>query len=86
VNTGGRYNPAKNSWTATSTTNVPDSRYHHTAVWTGSVMIIWEEITAGSRLRLEANIIPARTVGQLPPLEMHPLPDPTTPRPGLAAK
>jgi len=29
------------SWTATSTTGAPDHRYFHTAVWTGSEMIIW---------------------------------------------
>jgi N-acetylneuraminic acid mutarotase len=40
-NTGGRYNPNTDSWTATSTTNAPDPRYIHTAVWTGSEMIIW---------------------------------------------
>ena len=40
-NTGGRYNPTTNSWTATSTTNVPDARQNHTAVWTGTAMIIW---------------------------------------------
>jgi hypothetical protein len=39
--TGGRYNPSTNSWTATSTTNVPAARYLHTAVWTGSEMIVW---------------------------------------------
>jgi N-acetylneuraminic acid mutarotase len=40
-NTGGRYNPVTNSWTATSTTNAPGVRYSHTAVWTGTTMIIW---------------------------------------------
>jgi hypothetical protein len=29
------------TWTATTTVNAPDPRYHHTAVWTGSEMIIW---------------------------------------------
>src|SRR4029453_1160480 len=29
-NTGGRYNPATDSWTATSTVNVPAARYSHT--------------------------------------------------------
>src|SRR5205823_51278 len=29
------------SWTATSTTNAPTGRDHHTAVWTGSEMIVW---------------------------------------------
>jgi hypothetical protein len=29
------------SWTATSTTNAPSARFLHTAVWTGSEMIVW---------------------------------------------
>jgi N-acetylneuraminic acid mutarotase len=43
TNTGGRYNPSANTWTATSTTNAPDARAGHTAVWigTGSEMIVW---------------------------------------------
>ena len=41
LNTGGRYNPSTDSWTATSTTNAPAARAHHTAVWTGSEMIVW---------------------------------------------
>ena len=41
LNTGGRYNPSTDSWTATSTTNAPTARYDHTAVWTGSEMIVW---------------------------------------------
>src|ERR1051326_4192751 len=40
-NSGGKYNPATNSWTATSTTNAPSGRYGHTVVWTGSEMIVW---------------------------------------------
>src|SRR2546430_374981 len=31
-NTGGRYNPSTNSWTATTTTNAPTARGFHTAV------------------------------------------------------
>ena len=41
LNTGGRYNPATDNWTATSTTNPPQGRYLHTVVWTGSEMIVW---------------------------------------------
>jgi len=41
LNTGGRYDPAMNSWAATETTNAPDGRSSHTAVWTGSEMIVW---------------------------------------------
>ena len=40
-NTGGKYNPANNSWTATSTINAPTARHGHTAVWSGSEMIVW---------------------------------------------
>jgi N-acetylneuraminic acid mutarotase len=41
LNTGGRYNPDTDSWTATSTANAPSSRTWHTAVWTGNEMIVW---------------------------------------------
>jgi N-acetylneuraminic acid mutarotase len=40
-NTGGRYNPGTNTWTATSIANAPLARHNHTAVWTGSEMIVW---------------------------------------------
>src|SRR5439155_11384738 len=40
-NTGGRYNPGTDSWTVTSTTSAPAARDFHTAVWTGSEMIVW---------------------------------------------
>ena len=41
LNTGGRYNPSTDSWTATSITNAPSARWIHTAVWTGNEMIVW---------------------------------------------
>src|SRR5947199_4370921 len=47
VNTGGRYNPSTDSWTATSTTNAPSARFYHTAVWTGSEMIVWGGAASG---------------------------------------
>jgi autotransporter-associated beta strand protein len=40
-NTGGRYNPFTDSWTTTSTLNVPEARLGQTAVWTGGQMIVW---------------------------------------------
>ncbi len=40
-NTGGRYNPATDSWSPTSTTSAPAGRIEHTAVWTGTRMIVW---------------------------------------------
>jgi N-acetylneuraminic acid mutarotase len=39
--TGGRYNPAADTWSPTSTTTTLGPRYGHTAVWTGTEMIIW---------------------------------------------
>src|SRR5262249_30701361 len=30
-----------NTWTPTNLTGAPDARYSHTAVWTGSEMIVW---------------------------------------------
>ena len=41
LNTGGQYNPGNDSWTATSTTGAPAARNWHTAVWTGTRMIVW---------------------------------------------
>ena len=41
LNTGGRYNPSTDTWTATSTTNAPSARFYQTTVWTGSEMIVW---------------------------------------------
>ena len=41
LNTGGRYNPGTDSWTATSIANAPAGRTYHTAIWTGSEMIVW---------------------------------------------
>jgi hypothetical protein len=41
MNTGGRYDPATDSWSATSLVGAPTPRYRHTAVWTNSEMIVW---------------------------------------------
>ncbi len=54
LNTGGRYNPTTDSWAATSTSNGPLARYFHTAVWTGSQMMIWggyntDQLNTGGR-------------------------------------
>jgi N-acetylneuraminic acid mutarotase len=42
LNTGGRYDPSTDTWASTSTgANVPSARDLHTAVWTGSLMVVW---------------------------------------------
>ena len=40
-NSGGRYQPSTDTWTATSTSGAPGARGLHAAVWTGKEMIIW---------------------------------------------
>ncbi len=41
TNTGWKYNPSTDTWTAMSTTNAPSARSLYSAVWTGSVMIVF---------------------------------------------
>jgi hypothetical protein len=41
LDTGGIYDPATDTWMATSTTNAPSARDGPTAVWTGTKMIVW---------------------------------------------
>ena len=49
LNTGGRYVPATDTWTATSTgPGCPPARLDHTAVWTGSRVVIWGGDSAGA--------------------------------------
>ena len=41
LNTGGRNDPATDSWQATTTVDSPSARSSHLALWTGSEMFIW---------------------------------------------
>lgn len=41
LNDGGRYNPATDTWSPVSTINAPDPRFAHSAVWTGTNMVVW---------------------------------------------
>jgi len=50
-NTGGRYDPTTEDWTPTSTgANVPSERSRHSAVWTGTEMIVWGGANESDRL------------------------------------
>ena len=41
TDTGGRYNPATDSWNTVTQIGAATARYKHTAVWTGTEMIVW---------------------------------------------
>jgi hypothetical protein len=41
LNSGAIYNPQTDTWTSISADGAPSTRYGHTAVWTGTEMIIW---------------------------------------------
>jgi N-acetylneuraminic acid mutarotase len=72
ANTGGKYNPSTDSWTATSTTNTPIGRSHHTAVWTGSEMIVWGgfrdsgDVNTGGRYNPDTNTWAATSTTNAP--------------------
>ena len=59
--TGARYNPATDVWTLLTATAPPAPRFRHTAVWTGSEMIVWGGQDSngprndGGRYQLSAN-------------------------------
>jgi hypothetical protein len=58
TNTGGRYYPATDSWIDTLTENAPSARYGHTAVWTGTQMIVWAGDDGSSYLNSGARYYP----------------------------
>ncbi len=45
---GARYNPTTDTWTAMTSSGAPAGRLNHTAVWTGSEMIVWGGNPGGS--------------------------------------
>jgi hypothetical protein len=51
--TGGRYDPATDSWQPTSASDAPLGRTGHTAVWTGDQMVLWGGSTPGSGARYD---------------------------------
>ncbi len=59
TNTGARYDPATDTWRPISMTNAPSPRSGHTAVWTGSEMIIWGGIGLLGPLNTGARYDPA---------------------------
>src|SRR5436190_14674210 len=88
-NTGGRYNPNTDSWTVTSTTNVPSGRNSHTAVWTGREMIVWGGYYGNEFLNSGARYCAAAAPTPIPSITPTPTPTSTpssTPTPTRAAQ
>ncbi|MFL6597491.1 MAG: hypothetical protein ACJ8KF_05945 [Chthoniobacterales bacterium] len=90
MNTGGRYNPSTDNWTATSTTNAPAARESHVAVWTDSEMIVWGGSvgvntffnTGGKYCAPPPGPTPTPTASPTPSATASPTPTPTpTPTP-----
>jgi len=59
LNTGGRYDPVTDTWTATSTEGAPSGRGWHTAVWTGSAIVVWGGAGGGAYLNTGGRYDPA---------------------------
>jgi hypothetical protein len=45
-NTGGRYSPGSDAWVSTTISGAPPGRYQHSAIWTGSRMLVWGGVIA----------------------------------------
>jgi N-acetylneuraminic acid mutarotase len=62
LSSGGRFDPNSSSdgeWSSLSTTNAPSARQEHTAVWTGSRMIIWGGRNGSTYLQSGASYDPS---------------------------
>jgi N-acetylneuraminic acid mutarotase len=57
LNTGARYHPGTDTWTATDTATAPSARSRHTAVWTGSKMIVWGGTTDGNSMNTNTGAV-----------------------------
>jgi hypothetical protein len=86
--TGGRYNPIADAWRPTSTINAAPERENHTAVWTGSKMIVWGGndlhgfLASGGRYCAQSEATPTPTPSPTPTPTATPAPTPrATPAP-----
>jgi N-acetylneuraminic acid mutarotase len=72
LSSGGRYNPAANTWAALPTANAPGARTAHRAVWTGEEMLVWggtdltTNLNTGGRYNRAANSWSPMTTNNAP--------------------
>jgi N-acetylneuraminic acid mutarotase len=50
LRTGGRYDPEADAWSSTLNTGAPSKRVYHTAIWTGTKMVVWGGYNGSSPL------------------------------------
>lgn len=62
LNTGGRYDPAADSWHPITTNGAPSKRYYHAALWTGRQMVIWGGANATDALNDGARYDPVADI------------------------
>jgi N-acetylneuraminic acid mutarotase len=72
LDTGGRYDPVTDTWSPMSVTGAPSPRYFHTAVWTGTQMIVWGGVATGSPLNTGGRYDPASDTWAALPLSNAP--------------
>jgi len=83
TNTGGRYNPSTDSWIATGVANgAPLPRDSHSAVWTGSEMIVWGGESPSTDFNTGGRYNQPARVGHQRRQPTHPFPDLITLRSG----
>ena len=58
ANSGAMYHPDSDLWEAMSASNVPGARAGHTAVWSGSEMIVWGGVSASGWLNTGGRFTP----------------------------
>ena len=79
VKSGGRYDPATDSWKGLTGIDAPSARKFHTAVWTGSHLIVWggsgdtgETLATGGRYDPVADSwSPTKNIGSPQPRSGH---------------
>jgi N-acetylneuraminic acid mutarotase len=62
LGTGARYDALRDSWTSTSFVDEPSGRYGHTAVWTGSQMILFGGYDGSTVYNSVYSYTPSRTM------------------------
>ncbi|MDQ3336595.1 MAG: hypothetical protein M4D80_15615 [Myxococcota bacterium] len=71
---GGRYRPATDSWMPLASTGAPAARFGHSAVWTGTRMIVWAGGTASTSSLSDGAIFDPTTSTWSPLPGTHPGP------------